>query len=53
MDLNEQIQEGQHRANQIIKQITNDIDELKKLGIALATYKEMLEHELRNIKKPQ
>ena len=46
MNLKEQIQEGQHRANQIIKQIKRDIKDLDKNTIALSTFKEELESEI-------
>jgi hypothetical protein len=49
MTLKEQIQEGQHRANQVTEQIRNNIDDLKGNKVALFTFQEELEAALEEI----
>lgn len=44
--IREQIQDGQHRANQIIEQIKLVILDLEKYGVALNTFKEEIESEI-------
>ena len=49
MNIPEQIQEGQYRANEIMRKIKMDMIVLDKYGISLSTYREELEAQLKRL----
>ena len=46
MNIGEQIQEGQNRANEVISLVKKHLEELKKLQIAKSTFQEEVQSEI-------